>query len=202
MRILNSGPMGGPMERTTADQRRIEDAVTAILEAVGEDPAREGLRQTPSRVARMYSEVFSGVGVRPEQAIDTVFEAEGHDPVMVGDLTFYSVCEHHLLPFFGQARIAYVPNGKIAGISKLARALDVAACRPQVQERLTAEVAEAVFTVLQPDGVIVELEAEHLCMSMRGVRKPGTRVLTSAVRGAFKDYPLGREGLLALLHGR
>ena len=172
------------------------------MAAIGEDPAREGLLDTPGRVARMYEGLFSGVGARAEEAIDTVFEAEGHDPVIVNGLVFYSICEHHLLPFFGEARLAYVPNGKIAGISKLARALEVAAHRPQVQERLTADVADAIFNVLQPDGVVIELEAEHLCMAMRGVKKPGARVLTSAVRGEFENYASGREGLLALMHSR
>ena len=171
-----------------------------LLAAIGDDPTREGLLDTPDRVARMYEGLFSGIGVNTDDAIDTVFEAESQDPVIVRGLGFYSVCEHHLLPFFGEARMGYIPSGKIAGISKLARALEVSAHRPQVQERLTADVANAIFNVLQPDGVVVELEAEHLCMAMRGVKKPGTRVLTSATRGEFKDYPSGREGLLALMH--
>ena len=148
----------------------------------------------------MYEGIFSGVGVSAEGAIDTVFDAESNDLVIVRGLVFYSVCEHHLLPFFGEARLGYIPSGKIAGISKLARALEVAAHRPQVQERLTADVADAIFNVLKPDGVVVELEAEHLCMAMRGVKKPGTRVLTSATRGEFKNYSSGHEGLLALMH--
>lgn len=172
------------------------------MAAIGDDPSREGLIDTPDRVARMYESLFSGVGVNTEDAIDTVFEAESQDPVIVSGLVFYSVCEHHLLPFFGEARLGYVPNGKIAGISKLARALEVAAHRPQVQERLTADVADAINNVLKPDGVVVELEAEHLCMAMRGVKKPGTKVLTSATRGAFKNYTSGRDGLLALMHRR
>ena len=150
----------------------------------------------------MYQTLFSGVGTNPEDAIDTVFEAGHHDPVVLRNLTFFSVCEHHLLPFFGEAKMAYVPNGKIAGVSKLARALNLASRRPQVQERLTSEVADAIFGVLQPDGVIVELEAEHLCMSMRGIERPGARLLTSAVRGNFENYPMGRDGLMALLHSR
>ena len=147
----------------------------------------------------MYETLFAGVGASPEEAIDSIFEADGNDPVALGRLTFHSVCEHHLLPFFGEARIAYIPDGKIAGISKLARALDVAARRLQVQERLTAQVADAINNVLRPDGVIVQLEAEHLCMSMRGVQKPGARMVTSATRGAFRKHPMGREGLLALM---
>ena len=186
----------------TVQQQRIKQAVAEILAAIGEDPAREGLLDTPGRVARMYEVLFSGVGIGTAEAIDTVFEAESHDAVVLNGLVFYSVCEHHLLPFFGEARLGYVPNGKIAGISKLARALEVASHRPQVQERLTADVADAIFDVLQPDGVVVELEAEHLCMTMRGINKPGTRVLTSATRGEFENYPPGREGLLALMHSR
>ncbi|MBC8280034.1 MAG: GTP cyclohydrolase I FolE [Chloroflexi bacterium] len=178
----------------------MKEAVAELLAAIGDDPTREGLLDTPDRVARMYEGLFSGIGVNTDDAIDTVFEAESQDPVIVRGLGFYSVCEHHLLPFFGEARIGYIPSGKIAGISKLARALEVAAHRPQVQERLTADVASAIFNVLQPDGVVVELEAEHLCMAMRGVKKPGTRVLTSATRGEFKKYSSGREGLQALMH--
>ena len=172
------------------------------MAAIGDDPTREGLIDTPDRVARMYENLFSGIGIKTEESIDTVFEAESQDPVIVRGLVFYSVCEHHLLPFFGEARVGYVPGGKIAGISKLARALEVAAHRPQVQERLTADVANAIFNVLQPEGVVVELEAEHLCMAMRGVKKPGTSVLTSATRGEFKNYQSGREGLLALMHSK
>ena len=173
-----------------------------LLAAIGDDPTREGLLDTPDRVARMYQGLFSGIGAKTDDAIDTVFEAESQDPVIVRGLAFYSVCEHHLLPFFGEARIGYIPSNKIAGISKLARALELAAHRPQVQERLTADVAAAIFNVLQVDGVVVELEAEHLCMAMRGVKKPGTRVLTSATRGEFKNHPSGREDLLTLMHSR
>ena len=196
MLLWDSGTRG----LKTVQKQRIEQAVAEMLAAIGEDPSREGLVDTPRRVARMYEAIFSGVGVSTEGAIDTVFDAESHDSVIVKGLVFYSVCEHHLLPFFGEARLGYIPSGKIAGISKLARALEVAAHRPQVQERLTAALADAVFNVLKPDGIIVELEAEHLCMAMRGVKKPGTRVLTLAVRGEFKNYSSGQEGLLALMH--
>ena len=153
-----------------------------ILEAVGEDPQRAGLEQTPARVARMYDFLFAGVGARAEDAIDAVFETGASDPVALSHLPFYSICEHHLLPFFGEARIGYVPRDRIAGVSKLGRALEVAAARPQVQERLTSDVADAIYSALEPEIVIVELEAEHLCMSMRGIRKPGARMLTTAVR--------------------
>lgn len=170
-----------------------------ILEAVGEDPRREGLEHTPARVARMYQSLFAGVGARAEDAIDAVFETVANDPVALSHLPFYSMCEHHLLPFFGEARIGYVPRNRIAGISKLGRALEVAAAKPQVQERLTAEVADAVYQVLQPEIVIVELEAEHLCMSMRGIRKPGVRMRTTAVRDKSSAKET-RETLLNLMH--
>jgi GTP cyclohydrolase I len=160
------------------------------------------LRQTPLRVARLYEDLFSGVGLDPCAAIDTVFKSNGHDPVLLENVPFYSVCEHHLLPFFGLAHLAYIPNGKIAGLSKLVRALEVASRRPQVQERLTSQIADAIVAALSPDGVAVELEAEHLCMAMRGVQKPGSRVVTSAVRGRFEKSALGQERLLALLRRR
>ncbi len=149
----------------------------------------------------MYLELFSGVGADPAQAIDAVFEEESHDPVVMRDVSFYSVCEHHLLPFFGQAHMAYIPNGKIAGLSKLARALEVAARRPQVQERLTGQLADAIYSSLSPQAVAVKLEAEHLCLAMRGVRKPGSLVVTTAIRGTFDNSGLNQGDLLALLRG-
>ena len=181
---------------------RIEQSINAILEAIGEDPTREGLQETPERVARMYQELFSGVGQDPQDAIDAVFESESEDPVVLGNVPFYSMCEHHLLPFYGQAHLAYIPNGKIAGLSKLVRALEVASRRLQVQERLTGQVADAIFSALNPHGVVVEFEAEHFCMSMRGVQKPGSRVVTTAIRGRFQSRAIDREGLLALLRRR
>lgn len=147
----------------------------------------------------MYGELFCGVGMDPTEAIDAVFDEESADPVVLRDVSFYSMCEHHLLPFFGTARLAYIPNGRIAGISKLARALEVACRRPQVQERLTGEVADAIYSALSPQGVAVELEAEHLCMAMRGVQKPGSRVVTTAVRGSFSGGRWSQDSLLALL---
>lgn len=190
------------MKETTIQEQRIQAAVGDILAAIGEDPRREGLRETPQRVARMYGELFAGVGVDPRQAIDAVFEADQQDPVVLRHVPFYSICEHHLLPFFGQAQLAYIPDGKIAGLSKLARALELACRRPQVQERLTAQVADAMMQVLSPKGVAVELEAEHLCMTMRGVQKPGSRMVTTAVRGDFANCVMDRQGLLSLLRGR
>jgi GTP cyclohydrolase I len=180
-------------------QQRIERAVSDILEGIGEDLKREGLRNTPERVARMYEELFSGIGLDPKEAIDAIFEQDHQDPVVLRDIPFFSVCEHHLLPFFGQAHLAYIPNGRVAGLSKLARALEIAARRPQVQERLTSQWADAVFAALAPSGVAVEVEAEHLCISMRGVQKPGSRVRTTAIRGTFQDCAFNRESLLALL---
>ena len=149
----------------------------------------------------MYLELFSGVGVDPAEAIDAVFEEESHDPVVMRDVSFHSVCEHHLLPFFGHAHLAYIPNGKIAGLSKLARALEVAARRPQVQERLTGQLADAIYSSLNPQAVAVKLEAEHLCLAMRGVRKPGSLVVTTAIRGTFDSPGLDQGDLLALLRG-
>ncbi|CAI8054164.1 GTP cyclohydrolase 1, partial [Geodia barretti] len=180
-------------------QPRIEHIIADLLEAIGESPTRQGLRDTPQRVARMYGELFSGVGLDPKDAIDAVFDEESADPVILRNVSFYSVCEHHLLPFFGSASLAYVPNGRIAGISKLARSLDLACRRPQVQERLTGQVADAILTALTPQGVAVELEAEHLCMAMRGIQKQGARVVTTAVRGEFPDGRWDGNSLLALL---
>jgi GTP cyclohydrolase I len=186
------------------DQGRIEKAVREILEAIGEDPDRDGLQRTPERVARMYAEIFGGLEIDPAQALEVTFE-EGHDEmVMVRDIPLYSACEHHLTPFIGKAHVAYIPNddGRITGLSKLARIVDGYARRPQVQERLTTQVADAIEAVLQPRGVLVVVEAEHLCMSMRGVRKPGTLTVTSAVRGLFRDDPRTRAEGMAFIHGR
>lgn len=170
------------------DQPRIEAAVREILAAIGEDPARDGLHDTPARVARMYAEIFAGLHDTPDRHLKTTFEADHDEMVMVRDIPIYSACEHHLIPFIGNAHIAYIPNdnGRITGLSKLARLADVYARRPQVQERLTVQIADALDRVLEPKGVLVVVEAEHLCMSMRGVRKPGSTTITSAVRGLFR----------------
>ena len=182
----------------------VETAVASILKAIGEDAGREGLRDTPGRVARMYSELFSGVGVDPRSAIDTIFEEERHEEgvVVLRGVPFYSMCEHHLMPFFGQAHMGYVPTSKIAGASKLVRALEVAARRPQIQERLTAQLADAVHDVLETAGTGVVIEAEHLCMSMRGVQKRGSIVVTSATRGRFDEAVVGRSQLMSMVQGR
>ena len=183
------------------DRRRIEAAVTEILEAIGEDTARDGLRDTPRRVADMYAEVFAGIGASGAEQLDVVFDA-GHDEmIMVKDIALHSFCEHHLVPFLGQAHVAYIPNvkGQITGLSKLARLVDTLARRPQVQERLTTEIADAIDAALDPRGVLVVIEAEHLCMTMRGVRKPGSKTVTSAVRGQFRDSEASRSEAMNLI---
>jgi len=185
------------------DQERAEQAVRELLIAVGEDPDRDGLRDTPARVARAYREVFAGLHMRAEDVLTTTFDA-GHDEmVIVRDIELFSTCEHHLVPFHGQAHVGYIPNenGRITGLSKLARLVDVFARRPQVQERLTSQVADAMMRILEPRGAIVVIEAEHLCMSMRGVRKPGSKTVTSAVRGSLL-HPATRAEAMALIQGR
>ncbi len=182
------------------DAAKIEAAVRLILEAIGEEPDRDGLRETPSRVARAYAELCWGVGRSPTEELDKFFESETDEMVVVRDIPFYSLCEHHLLPFHGRAHVAYIPSeGRITGLSKLARAVEIASRRPQVQERLTAEVADAIMAAMRPQGVLVCVEAEHLCMTMRGVRKPGTVAVTSAVRGAFLEDPATRAEAFSLL---
>jgi len=186
------------------DQPRIERAITEILLAIGEDPERDGLRDTPARVARAYAEQFSGLGQQPESVLTTVFDA-GHDEmVLVRDIDVYATCEHHLIPFFGVAHVGYIPNekGQLTGLSKLARLVDLYARRPQVQERMTSQIADGLMSVLEPSGVIVVIEAEHLCMAMRGVRKRGARTMTSAVRGSFRDSDGTRAEAMSLLLGR
>ena len=186
------------------DREKIEQGVRMILEGVGEDPDREGLKKTPARVARMYEECFAGLTQDPHVHFETLFDEHHEEMVLVKDIPFYSMCEHHLVPFFGQAHIAYIPaaDGKICGLSKLARLVEVYAKRPQVQERLTSQVADTLMNELHPDGVIVVLEAEHLCMSMRGVKKPGSRTTTSAVRGTLKTNQTTREEALSLIFAR
>ena len=186
------------------DLPRIERAVREILLAIGEDPDRDGLLETPRRVARMYEDIFSGLGADPGEHLSVVFEADHDEMVMVKDIPVYSVCEHHLVPWFGRAHVAYIPNddGRITGLSKLARLIDGFSKRPQVQERLTTQVADKIESVLAPRGVLVVVEAEHLCMSMRGVRKPGTTTVTSAVRGLMRDSAAARSEAMSFIHGR
>jgi GTP cyclohydrolase IA len=185
------------------DQPRIERAVREILLAIGEDPDRDGLRATPARVARAYAEQFAGLGMRPADVLTTVFDADHDEMVLVRDIEIYSTCEHHLVPFIGRAHVGYIPNekGQITGLSKLVRLVDLYARRPQVQERMTSQIAEALMETLEPRGVVVIVEAEHLCMSMRGVRKPGAKTVTSAVRGCFLNDTSTRAEAMSLLTG-
>ena len=194
----------GAVTNESVDHERLQAAVVEILEAIGEDLQREGLLRTPERVANMYAEVFAGLREDPEHHLEVQFEA-GHDEmVMVKDIPFYSMCEHHLLPFVGKAHVAYVPgeHGKITGLSKLARLVEAYARRPQVQERLTSQVADKLMEALDPRGALVVIEAEHQCMSMRGVQKPGSLTLTSAVRGIFLSDATRAEALQLIGIGR
>jgi GTP cyclohydrolase I len=186
------------------DLDRAAAAVRELLLAVGEDPEREGLRATPGRVARAYAEVFSGLHVDPDDVLQTTFDENHDELVLVKDIPLYSTCEHHLVPWHGSAAVGYIPgaDGKITGLSKLARVVDLYAKRPQVQERLTSQVADAVMRRLEPQGVIVVVQAEHLCMAMRGIRKPGALTMTSAVRGIFQSDPRTRAEALSLIVGR
>jgi len=207
---LRAGSYDGPGDPDDApageavDLARIEAAVREILEAIGEDPTRDGLIETPARVARAMEEQFAGLRQRPEDVLTTVFDANHDEMIIVKDIEIYSTCEHHLVPFHGVAHVGYIPNvkGEITGLSKIARLVDLFAKRPQVQERLTAQIADAMEEILEPRGVIVVVECEHLCMSMRGVRKPGARTVTSAVRGAFRDSDRTRSEALGLISGR
>ena len=169
------------------DKEKIEQAVRLFLEGIGEDPNREGLLGTPDRVARMCSEIYGGLGQDAGQYLHTTFEAKNNELILEKDIDLYSVCEHHLLPFYGKAHIAYIPDGRVAGLSKLARTIEVFAKSPQIQEQLTAQTADALMEHLKPKGVMVVIEAEHMCMTMRGVRKPGTKTLTYVCRGVFEN---------------
>ena len=181
------------------DYDKIQDAITSILHAIGEDPQREGLADTPRRIAEMYGELFAGIGKDPASVLATGFD-EGYDEtVVLRDVPFHSICEHHFLPFFGSAHIAYIPTGRVAGASKLARALDILASRPQIQERLTSQLADTLYDTLQPSGAAVIMSAEHLCMSIRGARKPGSKIVTTATRGSLKAQSTARQDLFALL---
>jgi GTP cyclohydrolase I len=196
-------PEPSPAPSTTVDHDRIVAAVHELLEALGEDPTREGLLRTPERVARMYAEVCSGLTEDPARHLDVRFEADHDELVLVRDIPFSSLCEHHLMPFIGRAHLGYIPgvDGRITGLSKLARLVEGFARRPQVQERLTSQVADALVERLTPRGVIVVIEAEHLCMTMRGVRKPGAITVTSAVRGLMRDDASARAEVMSIIHG-
>jgi GTP cyclohydrolase I len=186
------------------DEERAAAAVRELLLAVGEDPDRPGLRDTPGRVARAYAETFGGLGQDPIEILSTTFDENHDELVLVMDIPMYSTCEHHLVPFHGAAHVGYIPgaDGRVTGLSKLARLVDVYARRPQVQERMTSQIADALDEILKPRGVLVVIEAEHLCMAMRGIRKPGAITVTSAVRGIFRDNPATRSEAMSLVLGR
>lgn len=180
------------------NEKKIEEAVRMILEAIGEDPNREGLIETPQRVARMYKEIFSGIGSDAEEILSKTFSHESDNIVVVKDIPFYSMCEHHLVPFFGKAHVAYIPNGKVAGLSKIARTVDNYARKPQLQERLTLEVCEDIMKYLDAKGALVVIEAEHLCMNMRGIKKPGSTTVTSVSIGDLEEESLKNEAYMLM----
>ena len=181
------------------DKEKIIAGAKLILEGIGEDLEREGLIETPERIARMYEEVFSGLGKDAEEILSKTFEVENNDLVIEKDITYFSMCEHHIIPFYGKAHIAYIPRGRVAGLSKLARTVELYAKKPQLQERLSSEVADAIMKYLDAEGVMVVVEGEHMCMTMRGVKKPGTKTVTASYRGVFKeDATLRREVMMLL----
>ncbi len=186
------------------DEKKIIAAVTSLIEAIGEDPKREGLAGTPRRVAEMYAELFAGIDQDPKEELKVGFEERHREMVIVRDIPFYSMCEHHLLPFYGVAHIGYIPNnaGRVVGASKLARVVEIIAKRPQLQERLTTNIADAIMEGIKPDGAAVVVQAEHLCMIMRGIKKPGSALVTSALRGSFRTKTATRNEFFCLLQGR
>ncbi|MBW0092927.1 GTP cyclohydrolase I FolE [Pseudonocardia sp. KRD-184] len=207
---MSAGLPGGALRtaagtngRPVVDRARAEAAVRELLIAVGEDPDREGLRETPARVARAYEEIFAGLYTDPDAVLEKTFDESHRELILVKDIPMFSTCEHHLVPFHGMAHVGYIPgeNGRVTGLSKIARVVDLYARRPQVQERLTGQVADALVRKLAPRGVIVVMEAEHLCMGMRGIRKPGSRTMTSAVRGLFQTSPSSRAEAYSLIRG-
>jgi GTP cyclohydrolase IA len=187
-------------EKSQVDLERIRKAVLEILEAVGENPQREGLRDTPKRVAKMYAELLAGMRQDPSEHLKSVFHEKYDEIVLLRDIPFYSVCEHHLMPFIGKAHVAYLPAGQVLGVSKLARVVDTFARQLQLQERLTEQIADFLMKNLKPQGVTVVLEASHSCMTIRGIQKPGAVMVTSALRGIFKSDPRSRSEVMALLH--
>ena len=186
------------------DATGIKTAVASIIKAIGEDPKREGLVDTPRRVAEMYAELFAGVDKDAREELAVGYELGHREMVVVRDIPFYSMCEHHLLPFYGTVHIGYIPdvNGRVVGISKLARVVEIVARRPQIQERMTTQIADAIFDGLKPDGVAIVIKAEHLCMVMRGIKKPGSNVVTSALRGAFRRKAASRAEFFSLIQGK
>ncbi|GBD24367.1 GTP cyclohydrolase 1 [bacterium HR29] len=191
----------GAVTERGVDRERIQAAVRELILAIGEDPARDGLRDTPRRIADMYAEIFEGLTIDPREYLRVGFEVPHDEMVILRNIPFYSMCEHHFLPFHGEAHVGYVPDSRVVGISKLARVVEAYARRPQIQEKLTSQIAEAIMEVLEPDGVAVVIEAEHLCMTMRGVKKPGSRMVTSAMRGQFRRSAVTRSEFLALVRG-
>ena len=181
------------------DKEKIIAGAKLILEGIGEDLEREGLIETPERIARMYEEVFSGLGKDAEEILSKTFEVENNDLVIEKDITYFSMCEHHIIPFYGKAHIAYIPRGRVAGLSKLARTVELYAKKPQLQERLSSEVADAIMKYLDAEGVMVVVEGEHMCMTMRGVKKPGTKTVTTSYRGIFKEDATLRKEVMMLL---
>ena len=181
------------------DKAKVEEAIKLLLEGIGEDVNREGLIDTPDRIARMYEEIYGGMEEDAGVHLMKTFTVESSEMVIEKDITFYSTCEHHLLPFYGKAHIAYIPNGKVTGLSKLARTVDVYARRPQIQERLTVQIADALERVLDPKGIMVMLEAEHTCMTMRGIKKPGSKTVTTVTRGEFKENMELQKQFLAMV---
>ena len=181
------------------DKKKVEEAVRLLLEGIGEDVDREGLKETPERIARMYEEIYGGLSENPEEYLTKTFTAKNNQMVVEKDIVFYSTCEHHLMPFYGKAHVAYIPNGRVVGLSKLARTVEAFARRPQIQEQMTAQIADAVMEYLKPEGAMVMLEAEHMCMTMRGVKKPGSRTVTYAVRGSFEASQELQQKFFALV---
>jgi GTP cyclohydrolase I len=181
------------------DQEKIKQAVHEILIAIGEDPSREGVKETPRRIAEMYAEVFRGMEEDPKEVLSVGFEEGHNEMVILKDIPFYSMCEHHLLPFYGMVHIGYIPKGRVVGASKLGRVVEILAKRPQLQERLTTQIANSIVEAMQPEGVAVVIEAEHMCMTMRGVKKPGSNIVTSAMRGSFRSRAVTRAEFLSLI---
>ena len=190
------------MHKNSVDKKKIREAVRLLLEAIGDDPDRAGLRDTPDRVARMYEEIFGHGEEDPRVSLSKKFDEQHHELVLVKDIPFFSMCEHHLMPFFGKAHVAYIPNGHVVGLSKLARVVESFARRPQVQERMTSQIADIINELLEPQGVAVVCEAVHTCMTMRGVKKPGSAVITSAMRGSFEKNVTSRTEIMALIYGK
>lgn len=182
------------------NQEKVKEAIKLLLEGIGEDTQREGLKDTPDRIARMYEEICSGMEENVAEHLSKVFSVENNEMVLEKDITFYSTCEHHLMPFYGKAHVAYIPNGKVVGLSKLARTVEVYAKRLQIQEQMTGQIAEAIMEHLSPQGVMVMLEAEHMCMTMRGIKKPGSKTVSVATRGIFENNPALQQQFYQMLH--